>query len=290
MADEFFDHVSADSNAELAKLLDAVAKASIQIRLEFPHRLGYSEESNKYGEQMLKLDAWTNEFLCDTLLETSLVKEIHSEELAEPVPGLPDAPYVVCMDPLDGSSNVKTNNTCGTIVSVYKKKLGKGSEQVAALYKLYGPVTTLTYTVGKGVHEFIEQMKGEVSFLKSRENITLPKEGGVYGVGGKKSELEPKLRTFIDSLEGRGLKLRYSGTLVADFNQVLLYGGLFAYPKPKLRLAYEAKPLAFLSQQAGGSSTNGYKSLLEVEDAVDARTPVFLGDSSLVKEIEKLNR
>src|SRR3989338_798641 len=138
MPEELIDHIAADSNDELAKLMDAIAKASIDIRIEFPYRMGYSEKSNKYGEQMLKLDAWTNQFLVDTLLGTHLVKAVYSEELEKPVSGLPDAPFVVCMDPLDGSSNVKTNNTCGTIVSVYKNEIGKGSEQVAALFKLYG--------------------------------------------------------------------------------------------------------------------------------------------------------
>ncbi|MBI5036168.1 fructose-1,6-bisphosphatase [Candidatus Micrarchaeota archaeon] len=288
MAEELFDHVEGAAGDGLARLLNAIANASIQIRIEMPHLMGFSDGSNKYGEQILKLDEWTNKFLCDTLVETGLVRRIYSEELNAPVEGIPDAPYVVCIDPLDGSSNVKTNNTCGTIVGVYEKEVGKGSEQVAALYKLYGPVTTVTYSVGKGVHEFIKQRKGEVKFVLSKENMRLPEKAGVYGVGGKREEWPPKLREFVDSLEGRGMKLRYSGTLVADFNQVLHYGGLFAYPKAKLRLAYEAKPLAFLAKEAGGKASNGFKDILEVEDDVDARTPLFLGNGKLIEEIEKL--
>ncbi len=291
MPDELFDHVSADSNAELAKLIDAIAKASIDIRIEFPHRMGLSAGENKYGEQQLKLDEWTNRFLCDRMIETNLVKAVYSEELTQPESGLPDAPYVVCMDPLDGSSNVKSNNTCGTIVSIYKKSIGKGSEQVAALFKLYGPVTTLTYTVGKGTHQFIQQQKDGIRFVLSHENLLLPKEGGVYGIGGKKNEFSPALSKFVDGLEGRGYKLRYSGTMVADCNQVLHYGGLFAYPKPKLRLNYEAKPMAFILEQADGASTNGIQSLMDVvSDSADARTPVFLGSKNLIQEIEKMNR
>lgn len=292
MTDELFEHVSAASNPELAKLIDAIAKASIDIRLEFPYRMGVLEgEENKYGEQQLKLDAWTNQFLCDRMIETNLVKAVYSEELEQPASGLPDAPYVVCMDPLDGSSNVKTNNTCGTIVSIYKNEIGKGADQVAALFKLYGPVTTLTYTVGKGTHQFIQQLKHDVGFVLSHENIQLPKSGGVFGIGGKKNEFPPSLAKFADGLEGRGLKLRYSGTMVADCNQVLHYGGLFAYPKPKLRLNYEAKPMAFLMEEAGGASTNGIKNLLDVvADSPDARTPVFLGSKNLIEEIEKMNR
>ncbi len=292
MPEELSDHVAASSNAELAKLIDAIAKASIDIRIEFPYRMGVLEGGeNKYGEQQLKLDEWTNRFLCDRMIETNLVKAVYSEELEQPESGLPDAPYVVCMDPLDGSSNVKSNNTCGTIVSIYRNEIGKGSEQVAALFKLYGPVTTLTYTVGKGVHQFIQQLKGEPQFVLSQEDIRLPEKGGVYGIGGKHSEFVPKLQTFVDGLEGRGYKLRYSGTMVADCNQVLQYGGIFAYPKPKLRLNYEAKPLAFLLEQAGGASTNGIQSLMDVlGDSADARTPVFLGSKSLIEEIEKMNR
>jgi len=291
MPEELFDHVAADSNAELAKLIDAIAKASIDIRIEFPYRMGYSDEENKYGEQQLKLDAWTNQYLCDCMTETNLVKSVYSEELEQPVSGMPDAPYVVCMDPLDGSSNVKTNNTCGTIVSIYKNEIGKGAEQVAALFKLYGPVTTLTYTVGKGTHQFIQQQKDGIRFALSHEKLQLPKDGGVFGIGGKKNEFNPALAKFVDGLEGRGYKLRYSGTMVADCNQVLHYGGLFAYPKPKLRLNYEAKPMAFVVEQAGGSSTNGIQSLMDVvSDSADARTPVFLGSKNLIQEIEKFNR
>lgn len=292
MPDELLDHVYAASSAELARLIDAIAKASIDIRLEFPYRMGFADEGeNKYGEQQLKLDQWTNQFLCDRMIETNLVKAVYSEELEKPLSGLPDAPYVVCMDPLDGSSNVRSNNTCGTIVSIYKNEIGKGSEQVAALFKLYGPVTTLTYTVGKGTHQFIQQLKHDVGFVLSHENIQLPKTGGVFGIGGKKNEFPPALQKFADGLEARGLKLRYSGTMVADCNQVLHYGGLFAYPKPKLRLNYEAKPMAFILEQAGGASTNGIQSLMEVVgDSPDARTPVFLGNAELIREIEKMNR
>ncbi len=292
MPDELFDHVSSASNAELAKLIDAIAKASIDIRVEFPHRMGVLEGGeNKYGEQQLKLDEWTNRFLCDRMIETNLVKAVYSEELTQAESGMPDAPYVVCMDPLDGSSNVKTNNTCGTIVSIYQNELGKGSDQVAALFKLYGPVTTLTYTVGKGTHQFIQQLKGDPQFVLSQEDVRLPDAGGVFGIGGKKSEFNPALGKFLEGLEGRGYKLRYSGTMVADCNQVLQYGGLFAYPKPKLRLNYEAKPMAFILEQAGGSSTNGIQSLMDVvSDSVDARTPVFLGSKNLISEIEKLSR
>ncbi|MBI4361247.1 fructose-1,6-bisphosphatase [Candidatus Micrarchaeota archaeon] len=287
---ELFDHIQKDSNEKLAKLLTAIAKTSIDFRIEFPHRLGFSEGENKYGEQQLKLDAWSNQYLVDRLNETGLVKKMYSEELDEPVSGMPNAPYVVCFDPLDGSSNIKSNNTCGTIVSIYENDLGKGSEQVAALYKLYGPVTSLTYTVGQGVHEFVLQQKtGEDHFVLSKENMKLPEPGKVYGIGGKKAEWTPKLRQWVDGLESKGLKLRYSGTLVADFNQVMHYGGLFAYPKAKLRLTYEAKPMALLIEQAGGSSTNGVKSILDVVDEVDARTPLFLGNKNLIAEVEKLN-
>lgn len=288
---ELFDHVQKDSDDDLAKLIATIAKTSVDFRIEFPHRLGFSEDSNKYGEQQLKLDAWSNQYLIDRLNETGLVRKMYSEELDEPVSGLPDAPYVVCFDPLDGSSNIKSNNTCGTIVSVYKNDVGKGSEQVAALYKLYGPVTSLTYTVGKGVHEFIlQQQSGEDHFVLSKENMKLPEPGKVYGFGGKKAEWRPPLQKWVDGLEGKGLKLRYSGTLVADFNQVMHYGGIFAYPQAKLRLTYEAKPMAFLIQQADGSSTNGIKNLLEVVDEVDARTPLFLGNKHLIAEVENLNK
>ncbi len=287
---ELYAHIAKDSDDQLAKLVSAIAKTSVEFRIEFPHRLGFSEDQNKYGEQQLKLDAWSNQYLVDRLNETGLVREMHSEELEKPVPGLPDAPFTVCFDPLDGSSNIKSNNTCGTIVSIYKGGIGPGREQVAALYKLYGPITSLTYTVGKGVHEFVLQnSEGHDRFVLSKENMKLPEPGKVYGFGGKKADWRPSLQKWVSGLEVKGLKLRYSGTLVADFNQVLHYGGIFAYPSAKLRLTYEAKPMAFLIEQAGGSSSNGFKNILDVVDEVDARSPLFLGNKALIDEVNALD-
>lgn len=280
----FDEHVS--QYGELGELLKAIARTSAEVRAEMPHRLGSQNSTNKFGDSVQKLDEWTNQFLTRELFKTGLVKEIYSEE-APVAQGPENAPFVVAMDPLDGSGNVKTNNPCGTIYSIYRDRITTGKDQVAALYKLYGPVTTLVYSCGRGVHEFVKTRKGEPKFEVTRENIMLPEPGKVYGIGGKKSERNARLAAMLDSLEGRNMKTRYCGALVADFNQVLHNGGLFAYTSSKLRLNYEARPVAFIAEQAGGTSSDGKQSLLETTGDADSITPVYFGNKTLIREIEE---
>jgi fructose-1,6-bisphosphatase I len=172
-----------------------------------------------------------------------------------------------------------------------------GRKLVAALYKLYGPVNTLVYTVGNGTHEFVKHYdsEGNATFLLLADGMKVPEPGQVFGIGGDPLEWSPGFLKFAKGLfREEKLKVRYSGTFVADFSQILHRGGIFAYPstkkspKGKLRLVYEAAPMAFIIEQAGGASWSGAKSLLDAADKdVDARVPLYMGSSGLVAKLKK---
>jgi len=205
---------------------------------------------------------------------------------------------VVTLDPLDGSSNIVSNNSFGTIVGVYREDLPQnGRKLVAALYKLYGPVNTLVYTVGKGTHEFVKHYdsEGHAQWLLLAESMKVPEPGEVFGLGGDPLDWSPAFLKFAKSLfREEKLKVRYSGTFVADFSQILHRGGIFAYPSTKksaqgkLRLVYEAQPMSFIWEQAGGASWSEKGSLLDVRETdVDARVPVYLGNAHLIGKLKK---
>ncbi|MBD3388193.1 MAG: fructose-1,6-bisphosphatase [Candidatus Altiarchaeales archaeon] len=280
----------------LVDLISEVASLAVPIRKEFPHRTGKAGTKNKYGEEQVALDVWVNDFLTKKLLDTGAVKTVVSEELPEPVHSKDKTgKYTVSLDPLDGSSNVKSNNMFGTIVGVYKKDLpGKGRDQVAAFYKLYGPSTTIVLTTGDGVHEFVKARKGHSNFILLREDVEFP-EPKIYGVGGNPDKWIPEFEVFVRLLRDRGLKLRYGGSFVGDFNQVLHHGGFFGYPalmgkpKGKLRLVFEGCPMAFIAKEAGGSSSCGSKSLLDIEARdIDERVPIYIGNEDLIESLEEI--
>jgi fructose-1,6-bisphosphatase I len=257
-------------------------------------------DKNKYGEAVAALDEWVNGYLCDSLVKTGLVRKIYSEELKEPLVATLNAkaPFVVTLDPLDGSSNIVSNNSFGTIVGVYREDLPQtGRKLVAALYKLYGPVNTLVYTVGKGAHEFVKHYdsEGKAQWLLLAENMKVPEPGEVFGLGGDPLDWHGEFLKYAkDLFRKEKLKVRYSGTFVADFSQILHRGGIFSYPATKkspngkLRLFYEAQPMAFIWEQAGGESWSGSGSLLDVrEKNVDARVPLYLGNRHLIEKLRK---
>jgi fructose-1,6-bisphosphatase I len=218
----------------------------------------------------------------------------------EIIPVSPDCggKYSVAFDPLDGSSLVDVNLAVGTIVSIFQgcDLLQPGRKQVAALYILYGPRTTLVYSVGKGVHEFGMNMLREYTLLQ--ENITIKPQGNLYSPGGQRNLYTPGVEAFISKLEQRGVKLRYSGGFVPDINQILLKGeGIFFYPhlqdKPqgKLRVLFELSPMAFLIEQAGGAASDGRQPILDLQpEQIHERSPVFIGCKKDVALAEELIR
>jgi fructose-1,6-bisphosphatase I len=262
--------------------------------------LGVAGTSNLYGEQQLELDVLADRILRKRLDHSRVVANMMSEEMDSILPISPDCDgkYSVAFDPLDGSSLVDVNLAVGTIVSIFEgcDLLQHGRNQIASLYILYGPRTTLVYSVGKGVHEFA--MNSLMEFTLLRENLTLAPQGNPYSPGGQRNLYTPGVEAYINTLEERGVKLRYSGGFVPDINQLLLKGkGIFFYPhlqdqpQGKLRLLFEINPMAFLIEQAGGAASNGLKRVLDLQpEDIHQRSPVFIGCKEDVALAEELIR
>jgi len=249
--------------------------------------LGLAGTSNLYGEEQLALDVLSDKIITDRLAKCSLVASIASEEkdVIETVHPDYKGGFSVAFDPLDGSSLIDVNLAVGSIFSIYKGEniLQGGRKQVAALFVVYGPRTSLIYTAQNGVHEFSLNHLGE--YVLTRENIQMKDTGNIYSPGGIRSKYLPKHKKFIEHLEKKGKKLRYSGGLVPDINLILLKGeGIFMYPaldgapNGKLRLLFELYPMAFIIEHAGGAASTGTIDLLDVPiDDVDQRAPIYIG-------------
>lgn len=245
--------------------------------------LGAAGKSNVHGERVQKLDEYAQDRIEEALKRSGNVASMASEEREQiiPVPdGFRKGQYVFHFDPLDGSSNIDVNISIGTIFSIHKKlspgedgklsdSLQPGIKQVAAGYVLYGSSTLFVYTTGKGVHGFtLDPTVGE--FLLSHPNIRMPARGTSYSINeGNTAAWDPGTAAYIRHLKAleTPYSLRYVGTLVADFHRTLLRGGIFLYPaspKPKLRLLYEAAPMAFIAEQARGRATTGRQRILDI--------------------------
>ncbi len=260
--------------------------------------LGGTGDVNVQGEAVQKLDEIANEVMIYRMINSGAVCALGSEEEDDIIIVPKDKPrgnYVIFFDPLDGSSNIDANVSIGTIFSIYRVEdadavedldlLRKGSEQVAAGYFLYGPSTMMVYSFGHGVHGYtLDPSVGE--FLLSHPDILIPQQGKYYSANlGNYSKWDEQDQNAMDSFNQDGYSLRYVGSLVADFHRTLLYGGLFSYPadkknvEGKLRLVYEAGPLAFLMEQAGGQALdgNGLRIVDKTPNKVHARTPFIFG-------------
>jgi fructose-1,6-bisphosphatase I len=288
-------------NDNLTHLICEIAEASKYIIHSISTGdLGVAGTSNLYGEQQLALDVLADRIMRKRLDHSRVVANMMSEEMDEIIPVSPDCDgkYSVAFDPLDGSSLVDVNLAVGTIVSIFEgcDLLQPGRKQVAAMYILYGPRTTLVYSVGKGVHEFGMNMLSEYTLIN--ENITLKPQGNLYSPGGQRNLYTPGVEAFVSELEDRGVKLRYSGGFVPDINQILLKGqGIFFYPylkdlpKGKLRVLFEVSPMAFLIEQAGGAASDGWRPVLDLQPhEIHERTPVFIGCKEDVALAEELIR
>jgi len=280
---------------DLAALTMAISKASISVWDSIPFKSGLLAGVNPSGETQKAIDVFSNDTFVEALTGTGCAAEIASEEMEEPAEA--KGGVSVAMDPLDGSSNVETSNPLGSIFGFYSKRLPtSGRNLLGSLYVTYGSMVTLTLSFGKGVHRFAAVREGtNMNFELLGVNLKLPEKPEVYGVGGPKKEWIPAVRGFVDSLEDRGLRTRYCGTFVGDYNQVLARGGIFAYPellgkpKGKLRVLYETAPMSFLNEQAGGYATDGRRNILDIEPAALAETsPAYVGSAPLAKEIERL--
>lgn len=271
------------------RVIDTVATAGPKIADGLlTHRGGAIDEENPTGDTAIEADVWANQLLIEALSDIGGVGSIASEEREEPI-AVGDG-LSVTIDPLDGSSNVPTNNLCGTIVGIFDGALpAGGSDIVAAAYLLYGPITTMVVAVDETVTELALQEGAPVTL---RRDITLPEEPVVYGFGGKDPDWIPAFAGFAEEIRDE-LKLRYGGAMVGDVNQVLHHGGMFAYPalvdrpEGKLRAQFEGIPMGYIIEAAGGRASTGTTSMLEVEpEGLHDRTPVYLGNGSLIERLE----
>jgi fructose-1,6-bisphosphatase I len=282
-----------DPVAVAEAVLDAVAAAAPEIRAGLPGRRRYLDDENPSGEDVLAADVYADELLEATVGRLDGVGTYASEERESAV-DTGDGAVSVAVDPLDGSSNLESNNPMGTVVAVYDSSLpASGRDLVAAGFVLYGPVTTMVAGVGAPgdapIHEYLVTEAGDREKL---ERIRLPEDPTVYGFGGRVPDWPADFAAYVDEVEDE-LKLRYGGAMIADVSQVLSYGGVFAYPAlesapdGKLRLQFEGNPVAYLLEGAGGRSSDGARSLLDVEATeIHQRVPVHVGNEALVERLE----
>jgi fructose-1,6-bisphosphatase I len=272
--------------------------------------LGHTGKTNVQGETVQKMDVFANNTLIHCLESGGQVCLMASEEVDDPIPiptRYPKGRYVIMFDPLDGSTNIDVNISIGTIFSVHKRLsagdpglsdcLQQGSKQVAAGYIIFGSSCMFVFTSGDGVHGFtLDPSVGE--FFLSHPDIRMPERGKLYSVNeGNQALWDPSVREWVewlrtpDKANGKPYSGRYIGTLVADFHRTLLKGGVFAYPADvknkhgKLRLLYEASPMALIATQAGGLASTGNEPVLDViPTELHQRVPLFIGSKLDVED------
>lgn len=298
------------ASGEFSWLLSGLTLASKMIeaavrRAGLNTILGQAETSNTHGEVQQKLDIYANDVLLHNLGIRESVGVLASEENETPVivhNESDNAKYAVLFDPLDGSSNIDVNVSVGTTFSIYRRPadvdlhdaskwvLQPGDQQVAAGYVVYGSSTVMVYSAGRGVHGFtLDPAIG--AFVLSHENIRMPEQGMYYSVNEAYSDTFPEgYRQFLAGVRqgalGRKYSSRYIGSMIADFHRTLLKGGIFLYPPTddhpdgKLRLLYEANPIAFIAEHAGGLASTGCGRILEIQPtSIHQRTPLLAGST-----------
>lgn len=298
---------------ELSSLIETIAVACKDIagRLQqgaISGVLGSAEAENVQGETQKKLDVISNDLLKSYLLNCQSVAAIASEEEEDIVPSNNNGGYLVAFDPLDGSSNIDINSMVGTIFSIFPAAssappssddfLQSGRQQSAAGYVLYGPSVMLVLTTGKGVNMFtLDQTSGD--FVQTVSNVKIDSDTQEFAINMSNQRFwaEPMQRYIGDLISGRegprakDYNMRWVAAMVADVHRILCRGGLFTYPwdtrepnKPgKLRLMYEANPMALLVEQAGGAAYTDKGPILDIKpEKIHQRVPVILGASNEV--------
>ncbi|MFJ1261706.1 class 1 fructose-bisphosphatase [Capnocytophaga canis] len=309
------------STGELTRLLSSIRLASKVVNREVNKAglvediLGDMGEENIQGEVQKKLDVFANEIFIKALTQREVVCGIASEEneffiSVEPSQNSHLSKYVVLIDPLDGSSNSDVNVTVGTIFSIYRRVtpegtpvqledfLQPGNRQVAAGYIIYGLSTMMVYTTGRGVNGFTLDPSIGTYYL-SHPNMQFPKDGSIYSINeGNYVHFPQGVKDYIkycQELEGdRPYTSRYIGSLVSDFHRNMLKGGIYIYPSGtrtphgKLRLLYECNPIAFLTEQAGGKASDGYRRIMDIQaDHLHQRVPFFCGSVNMIEKAEE---
>ena len=311
------------AKGELSRLLRDIGIASKIVNREVNKAglvdiLGEQGTTNIHGEKVKKLDVYANEQFISALGsggETSAIASEENDKIVRITTKVSqNAKYVVCVDPLDGSSNIDVNVSIGTVFSIYRRSnfnkplteadvLQQGTAQVAAGYVIYGSSTMLVYTTRHGVNGFtLDPSIGE--FCLSHPDMKCPETGFIYSINeGNYARFPEGVKQYIkycqvdDDATGRPYSSRYIGSLVADFHRNLLKGGIFMYPstakspKGKLRLLYECNPLALIIEQAGGKASDGQCRILELTPtSLHQRTPLFIGSTGMVAQAEEFMR
>lgn len=315
-------HKSPGARGRLTVLLNAIGVgckfvSSAVRRAGLAGMMGMAGSSNVQGEDQKKLDLVANEVFKNSLRRSGQCCILITEEEDDPIfieePFRGD--YIVVFDPLDGSSNIDCGVSVGTIFGIYKAKhpgsgkysledvLRPGTEMVAAGYCMYGSMSYMMITTGKGVAGFtLDPTLGE--FVITHPNVQIPTKGNIYSINeGNAANWDPATKKYVEECKagtynkGKPYSLRYVGSMVADVHRTLLYGGIFCYPadkkspQGKLRVLYEVFPMAFLVEQAGGKSTTGTSRSLEiVPDSIHGRAPIYLGSTEEVELIERFKK
>ncbi len=306
--------------ADLRLLIEVVARAvkAISVNVSkgaLADLLGEAGSENIQGEAQKKLDVIANDILIQANEWGGHLAAMASEEVEEvrPIPrDYPKGGYLLLFDPLDGSSNIDVNVTVGTIFSVLRCPAGcvepgeaeflqPGREQVAAGYSLYGPSTQLVLTVGDGVHGFtLDREMG--SFIYTHPRMTVPADTQEYAINSSNARFwEAPVKRYVSEMQegskgprGKDFNMRWVASMVADVHRVLTRGGVFMYPIDekcrdkggKLRLMYEANPMAMMVEQAGGAATTGRQRILDVmPERLHQRVPVFLGSKNEIDRV-----
>ena len=301
------------SSVELQWLLSGIILASKLIQAQVRRAglvdiLGALENENVQGEIQQKLDVYAHETLVNCFRHRESVSVIASEENEHPIilrRSSPDAQYAIVFDPLDGSSNIDVAVTIGTTFSIFRRPedsddplrciLQPGRKQIAAGYVVYGSSTVLVYSVGNGVHGFtLDPSIG--TYVLTHENIRMPEQGNYYSINEAYCrKFSPIYGEYLERLKngdlGKNYSSRFIGSMVADFHRTLLRGGIFLYPasgdfpEGRLRLLYEANPISFLAEHAGGAASDGTQAILDVQPTdIHQRTPLIVGGKVEMEE------
>ena len=312
-------------NADLRLLIEVVARACKTIsgainKGDLGGVLGNAGTDNVQGEAQKKLDVLSNEILLEANEWGGHLAALASEEMDHPHPipnRYPKGNYLLVFDPLDGSSNIDVNISVGTIFSVLKCPEGvtdpdekaflqPGTQQVAAGYAVYGPSTTLILTLGEGVHSFtLDREQG--SFVLTERNLQIPVDTKEFAINASNMRFwEAPVKRYVDEMLagkegplGKDYNMRWVASMVADVHRILTRGGIFMYPLDsktkaqggKLRLLYEANPMSFIVEQAGGASTTGRERILDIQPhKLHQRVPVILGSKNEVERVTGYHR
>ncbi|WP_281545281.1 class 1 fructose-bisphosphatase [Grimontia sp. SpTr1] len=311
-----------EATGDFTLLLNTIVTACKEIaddvsRGQLINVLGSADTENIQGETQKKLDVISNEILIKALEWSGHVGAMASEEMEEvyPIPAkFPKGKYLLVFDPLDGSSNTEVNVSIGTIFSILRCPSGvsapteqdflqPGASQVCAGYVLYGPATNLVLTTGQGVNGFtLDRDIGE--FILTHPNLTIPDKTSEFAINmSNQRHWEPAVKRYIDEVvegkegpRGRDFNTRWVASMVAEVHRILMRGGIFLYPRDsrenvkegRLRLLYEANPMSFIIEQAGGAASTGRERILSVKPhRLHQRIPVVIGAREEVERVER---